>query len=912
MKKRILLFLTIISGLTVYGQSANDWQQETNYNINVRLNDSSHTLDGQISIHYINHSPDTLRFIWLHLWPNAYKNDKTAFSDQLLENGETDFYFSKESDRGYINSLNFSVNGVPAIQEDHPQHQDIVRLLLPDPLLPGRDVKISTAFHVQLPKNISRGGHIGQSYQITQWYPKPAVYDRLGWHPIPYLDQGEFYADFGKYDVSVTVPSGYLVASTGILTDSSSQGNLLTLHFKQDRIHDFAWFADRDFIQLHDTMHLGSKTIDLYLYCNKNNRDKWKNGIAYMRRAISTKSQWLGNYPYDVMTVVERPGKDNLGGMEYPTITLISHPGNEALLDHLINHETGHNWFYGILASNERKHPWMDEGMNSFYDMRYRKEFYPNGHYLNSRASSFFKKRMPDDLEDFVLASVISIHKDQPIETTADSFHYVNYGVIPYRKAGQWMELLEKKLGRETFDSMMQAYFRLWQFKHPYPDDFKSFAETFTGKDLSFLFYLLNSTGSLQPRVKKTFRVTSFINLKDAEKHNDLFIAPAAGYNMYDRFMVGALLHNYTLPLSRFHFLLAPLYATGSKKFNGLGRLSYDHYFKRSGATLTLALSGARFTADDFTDSTGTRNPQPVSKLVPQVRFRLGNKNPRSTFSAYLQWKTYLINETGLSFSRDTIQQLDIISYPTRKRYLNQFRAVLENNRALYPYQAMMDVEQGKGFIRLALTGRYFFNYPGGGGLQTRLFAGKFIYTGAKTFLTQFETDRYHLNLTGPNGYEDYQYANYFIGRNEYEGLANQQIMVRDGAFKVRSDLLSQKIGKTDDWLAALNLCTTIPKQINPLSVLPVKIPLKLFADIGTYAEAWKNNAATGRFLYDAGFQLSLLNDLVNIYVPVLYSKVYKDYFKSTITEKRFLKNISFSIDIQNVSSRKLFPQNIF
>ena len=117
---------------------------------------------------------------------------------------------------------------------------------------------------------------------------------------------------------------------------------------------------------------------------------------------------------------------------------------------------------------------------------------------------------------------------------------------------------------------------------------------------------------------------------------------------------------------------------------------------------MTLALSGARFTADDFTDSTGTRNPQPVSKLVPQVRFRLGNKNPRSTFSAYLQWKTYLINETGLSFSRDTIQQLDIISYPTRKRYLNQFRAVLENNRALYPYQAMMDVEQGKGFIRLA------------------------------------------------------------------------------------------------------------------------------------------------------------------------------------------------------------------
>jgi hypothetical protein len=119
--------------------------------------------------------------------------------------------------------------------------------------------------------------------------------------------------------------------------------------------------------------------------------------------------------------------------------------------------------------------------------------------------------------------------------------------------------------------------------------------------------------------------------------------------------------------------------------------------------------------------------------------------------------------------------------------------------------------------------------------LEARLYAGKFIYTSDKTIYNQFETERYHLNMTGPKGYEDYTYSNYFVGRTEFDGLWNQQIMIRDGGFKIRTDLLSNKIGKTDDWLASLNLNTTIPSQVNPLELLPIKIPLKIFVDIGTY-----------------------------------------------------------------------------
>jgi hypothetical protein len=218
-----------------------------------------------------------------------------------------------------------------------------------------------------------------------------------------------------------------------------------------------------------------------------------------------------------------------------------------------------------------------------------------------------------------------------------------------------------------------------------------------------------------------------------------------------------------------------------------------------------------------------------------------------------------------------------------------------------------LSIDQGKDFIRAGFTGNYFFNYSKTkGGIDARFFAGKFIYTTGKTFIKAYETDRYQLNMTGGKGYEDYTYSNYFIGRNEFEGWQSQQIMNSDGFFKVRTDLLSNKIGKTDNWLMALNFSGNIPDKYNILNVLPIKIPLHFFVDIGTTADAWKENPATGKFLYDAGLQIPLLKSLVNIYVPILYSKVYSNYFKSTLGENRFWKTISFSIDVQKLQFNKL------
>jgi hypothetical protein len=163
--------------------------------------------------------------------------------------------------------------------------------------------------------------------------------------------------------------------------------------------------------------------------------------------------------------------------------------------------------------------------------------------------------------------------------------------------------------------------------------------------------------------------------------------------------------------------------------------------------------------------------------------------------------------------------------------------------------------------------------------------------------------------MSGPKGSEDYTYSNYFIGRNDFEGWKSQQIMERDGFFKVRTDLLGNKIGKTDDWLMAVNFSGDIPKQINPLNALPFKLPVKFFIDIGTYSDAWKDQPATGRFLYDAGLQLSLFKSGINIYFPLLYSKVYSDYFKSTWGDKHFWKTVSFDINLSVLQPSKLMRE---
>ncbi len=408
--------LTLLFVFTSFATFAQDyWQQEVNYNINVTLDDENHTLSAFEEFEYINNSPDALDTIYIHIWPNAYKNGETALAKQQYGNKKQVLKYGKESLKGYIDSLDFKVNGNQVKWEYHPEHIDICYLVLKSPLQPGKSLKVSTPFKVKLPSgSISRLGHIKQSYQITQWYPKPAVYDENGWNAMPYLNQGEFYSEYGSFDVSITLPENYVVGATGDLQTASelaflneravktaenvqkgtnytefgavsekngfpeSSATTKTIRYKQSNVHDFAWFADKRFNVLKSEVKLphSGRMVTSWAMYTENEANLWVKASEYLNDAIYYYSLWNGDYPYNQVTAVDGTISAG-GGMEYPNVTVIGRSGNDMQLEIVIVHEVGHNWFYGQLGSNERDHGWMDEGMNTLNEMRYIETKYP-------------------------------------------------------------------------------------------------------------------------------------------------------------------------------------------------------------------------------------------------------------------------------------------------------------------------------------------------------------------------------------------------------------------------------------------------------------------------------------------------------------------------------------------------------
>lgn len=918
MKYRVLFILTFFS-IKTYSQSAY-FQQKVNYQINVQLNDNLHTLDGMAKIRYINRSPDTLGFIWFHLWPNAYKNDRTAFSDHLLENGRTDFYFSEEEQRGYINRLDFRVNNQLAQTEDHPSHIDIVKVILPSPLLPGDSIHITTPFHVKLPFNFSRGGHIGKSYQITQWYPKPAVYDQQGWHPMPYLDQGEFYAELGDYQVDITLPQTYHVLSSGELinpeedvfmqtlqlvqsskistkqTTNETAVPVKTLRFQQNNMHDFAWFAAKNWVMKRDTVTLASgKKVTLHAAFLPQHQSYLSKAMESMKKSVLQKSIELGEYAYPQLSIVDVPSKSN-GGMEYPCIATVSSFDNEKALEEVIVHEIGHNWFQGMVGNNEREHAWMDEGLNSYFDRRWKEK---------SLKKKIFS--LEDKYTELLLRTYEKLKIDQPVQTPSADFSSTNYFLSSYHKAANIFERIEQRMSRPAFDSAIRQYVHTWSFKHPQPQDLFQILQQNSSHRLDTLFDLFHNKGSLPITYKKNLRI-GFAPSFNMEAKNQIWFSPLPAYNYYDGLMVGGLISNDQLAPPNLRFVFAPLYGIQSKAFNYAGRVSYSWYPDNRFSHIQVGLSAMKFTTNDYTDSAGKKTFTGFRKWAPFVKVVRKPAHPRSTKEQYVQWKGFYLEEDALRFSFDTTgggRRLNVATL-TEGRFLQQLELVMNENRVLYPYQSRFLVEYAKEFTRLSFTGQSYFNYNEKEGAHVRFFVGKFIYNGSRTTKDFFNTSRYHLNMTGPRGREDYTYTNYFVGRNEFEGLLSRQLMMRDGGFKVGTDLLADKVGRSDNWLMALNLVSDIPRQINILDALPIKIPLKFYLDIGTYAEAWDKNFEGSRILYNAGLQLPLLKNTIQVYFPILYSKVYRDYFTSTLPGKKFWNTISFSIDIQQLKFNKL------
>lgn len=1000
------------------------FQQEVNYKIKVSLNDKSHELSAFETIQYINNSSTSLDYIYFHLWPNAYKNNETALAKQLLANGDTKMYYAKPEDLGYIDSLNFTVNGQTVKWEYDPEHIDICKIYLNTPLKSLDTITISTPFHVKLPSaSISRLGHVGQAYAITQWYPKPAVFDLDGWHQMPYLNQGEFYSEYGAFDVSITLPKNYLLAATGDRIDAKEEEDFLrtkaaetaiaiqnktisykdksfpesskefkTIRFKQYRIHDFAWFADKRFHVLKGevTMPKTGNIVDTWAFFTNNEGQLWENSLEYLHDATLFYSYMLGDYPYNHVTAVDGTISAG-GGMEYPNITIIGESHNAFTLETTIMHEVGHNWFYGILGSNERDYPFMDEGLNSFYEMRYISTKYPEKKLtsLIGRDStfSFFGLNQFKHRAEYEFAYLLSAKRntDQPLFLPAEEFTEYNYGGIVYSKTAIVFNYLMNYLGQEKFDEGMQFYYENWKFKHPTPENLFKTLEYHLSTDLSwFVAQMVINKSKIDYKIirhkelenhshqivlknkGKVIGPVSVSGLKDGRvvgevwyngfkgkktiefppsevdefridynefipeinrknnnlrtkgwfKHSEplqlnligkldnphktqINYLPIAGYNMYNKFMLGCAFYNYTILQKKIEYTLAPMFAFGNKDLAGYADINLNLTMDRVFQQITIGAKVKRF-ANNYNDFAyynsilgNTEQVKPMytnyNKIAPFIEFELKKKNARSPITQKI---SYTYNQIIFDQIQYNLTNINGSSYYKPKKgtnylYVNTLQYKLENKRAINPFNLIYQLDHNWEMAKTSLTFNYAVSFKNNNTLDIRFFAGAFLYQSKNV------VNDYRFRMSGWNGYQDYGYDYMYFGRNEDHGMPFSQFVENDGAFKVWTPL-----GQTSKWLVALNLKS--PKL--------GKLPLKLFVDIG--ASEFNESLIKDKVLYDVGVNITVWKNVLDIYIPFLYSQDIKNALSAN--NKSFFDGIRFTFNMQNLKPKNLILNNLF
>jgi hypothetical protein len=969
------------------------FQQELSYDIQVRIDDRSHILRGYEKITYINRSPDSLKFIFMHIWPNAYRNDRNEFTRQQVENGETDFYYSKKSQRGFIDSLQFKVDDLEVGVSDYNNYADVVVLELNAPLAPGAQMIISTPFRVVLPEIFSRMGHDNNHYCITQWYPKPAVYDHKGWHPYTYLDQGEFYGEFARYDVEINLPKDYVVASTGILQTESEKEWLLsktnmpdslfvsnskleylrpkrefsserkTIRFKQDQVHDFAWFASRDYCIQQMKLPLNNgRSIDCMSFYFPWKRNFYKGSEKLLASCVKYLSEKVGEYPYGQISVVD--GRLAAGaGMEYPMVAVLGNVLNKEQLYRALAHEVAHNWFYGILASDERAHPWMDESLTTFYEQ----EILSKISDTNAQIYNLLSERT----DKLIYLTTAGWNESQAGHLHSEAYSHLNYGGILYEKLPAAWRYLQAYLGDSTFNRCIQSYYTKWRYKHPYPEDIENVITQNSGKDLSWFFdgllrsdeqidfsmkgvkggraasskevFVKGRTNFQGPipvdalkngkvvdrawvsypyqmpallpaeadeyridvnhdiperrlnnnvwrnkslRHKNPFRLKTGLGINLSRK-NEMFLLPAFGYNAYDRFMAGGLIHNLRLPARPFQFVLAPMYSFKTQSAVGTGMLAYHifprNYFKR----ISLALHGNSFHHDQSDLNLSKPLYLRHQKLAPSVQFVFKPSSARSTVQNSLMLKYYYIGEEAFRYQRDLTDSLirpEIIS--GEERHLGRLVFLHQNKRTLNPYSYNLDIQANQQFLKIGLTAELRIDYHiPDRAFYVRAFGGKFFEFDPNQSSFGIRNQYLTATYTGNN---DWIYDGVYLDRNAQSGWKTQQIAMQEGGLKIRTLMYASPLGRSDNWLASVNLRSDLPFSF------PLK--LQLFFDAATFANAAQLNPSGNKVLFDGGIQLNMFKERLVVYLPLIMSKDFKDYSKSVYSKNRMLQNMSFAL----------------
>ena len=458
------------------------WQQKADYEMEIELDVSSAQFKGKQRILYTNNSPETLNKVFYHLYFNAFRPGSEMAERQkssLDVNRRFKVIIDSIGPKSYgkIQVKNLKQNGIllnPFFSET------ILEVPLANPILPGESAVLDLEFSGQVPDLIRRSGKNsseGVAFSMAQWYPKLAEYDIDGWNASPYLGR-EFHGVWGNFDVKITLDKNFTVAASGYLQNpedigkgykkikrNKSKKGKLTWHFIAPNVHDFTWAADKDYI--HD-IYPGPNNVKLHFFYKNNPSiiDNWKKLQPLTAELMEYFNSSIGDYPYKQYSVVQ--GGD--GGMEYAMLTLITGERKFGSLVGVTAHELAHSWFQNILATNEMKHEWMDEGFTTYIStiatdkvLKENKIFPLRNAYLG--------------YYNLALSGI-----EQPQQTNANRYAYnYAYESSAYNKGAVFLSQLGYIIGKENLNTSLKIYFEEFKFKHPTPRDFIRIAERVSG-----------------------------------------------------------------------------------------------------------------------------------------------------------------------------------------------------------------------------------------------------------------------------------------------------------------------------------------------------------------------------------------------------------------------------------------------
>ena len=478
------------------------------YEIEATLDPDAHTVTGKQKLTWRNRSAQPVCSVYLHLYLNAFEGPGSTFMTELRE-GNDQFRTgvgTDEGEWGYTRLEKVEQAGAPVswtfVQPDGGPATDrtVVRLDLPQPVAPGASTTLDIDFFDQLPRVVARTGYYGSFHLVGQWFPKIGVLELPGergataprWNAHEFHAHSEFFADFGEYDVRITVPEDYTVGATGEETGKPIvRDGMATHHFVQGDVHDFAWTADNRYAEPLVGYYEGpgSPRVTVRVLYTPDYESNAKPALDATIASLEYFSRTLGPYPYRTVTVVIPPyGADEAGGMEYPTFFTASSFGNvdegtitRDLLDFVTIHEFGHGYFYGILASNEFEEPMLDEGLNEFWDQRMLRAAK-----RDLRLGTPWMKKLGLDLRLPVfeyerLGAMTRTPADPLGQNSWKRMSGGSYGTV-YSRTATTMRDLEAAVGTEALERAFKLYYARWKFRHPSIADLQAALAEGTGR----------------------------------------------------------------------------------------------------------------------------------------------------------------------------------------------------------------------------------------------------------------------------------------------------------------------------------------------------------------------------------------------------------------------------------------------